>query len=233
MAGTAQLQTVDAVLTRDDGSKSTVSFSGSGIPHSTRSNSIHVMWETSTPWTKFSVDLTPHSWPRTTYYAAIGVNNGYCGIQNKMVLFSFWEYNGKDPQVLSKHANTTCGSFGGEGTGIQCKFPYTPAINATYTFEMSVVDAPGGLQDYTLVFTDQSAKDRYTIATMRYQSTQQNHGAYGFVEDWATDYASCLESEQRHITFSNVKYFNDNKEWKSVASSSTTGGLKQKVLQLK
>ncbi|KAJ3076908.1 hypothetical protein HDU98_011004 [Podochytrium sp. JEL0797] len=221
MAGTSANQTLVASISLPDGNSSSVFISGSAVPHSTRSNSIHVNWVTPV-WDQFSVSLTPHSWPATTYYEAIGIYNAYCGIQSNLILFSIWAVKGVNPVVLSKHANATCGTFGGEGTGIQCKLPNVPKINATYTFVMGVVPAPGGLQDYTLQVTDSSTGQTFEIATMRYQTSQNNSGAYGFVEDWAAAGASCFQADQRFVTFSNVTY-RANGQW-NVADMAKASG---------
>ncbi|ORY40951.1 hypothetical protein BCR33DRAFT_826819 [Rhizoclosmatium globosum] len=223
MAGSAYYQYLDVSILRDDGTSDKMTISGIGLPHATRSNSIHVTWKTPV-WDMFSVDLTPHSWPPTTYYEAIGINNAYCGIQSQTILFSIWEYGGKNPVVLSQHKNATCGSFGGEGTGIHCQLPYKPSVNVTYTFKMSVKAAPGNLQDYTLTVTDQGSNQTFDIATMRYQSSQNNSGAYGFVEDWAESQPSCLQSKQRSVTFSNVKYYIARSGQWSVADQSQAWG---------
>ncbi|KAJ3076909.1 hypothetical protein HDU98_011005 [Podochytrium sp. JEL0797] len=221
MAGTSANQTLVASISLPDGNSSSVSVSGSAFPHSTRSNSIHVTWGAPV-WDQFSVSLTPHSWPATTYYAAIGIHNAYCGIQNQIILFSIWSVKGLNPVVLSQHANVTCKSFGGEGTGTQCKLPYVPKVNATYTFLMSVVPAPGGLQDYSLQVTDSSTGQTFPIATMRYQSSQNNTGVYGFVEDWYAPGANCFLADQRSVTYSNVTY-RANGKWNVAETAKAYG----------
>ncbi|KAJ3048821.1 hypothetical protein HDU99_009061, partial [Rhizoclosmatium hyalinum] len=152
---------------------------------------------------------------------AIGTTHMYSGIQNKMILFSIWEVGGKNPDVISKHKDATCKDFGGEGTGIQCAIPFAPQIDATYTFVMSVVPA-GNLQDYAVQMTDQSSGQTYEIATMRLQTSQENLGAYSFTEDWATYNSSCLQTDQRHVTVQNVKYFK-NGQWNLVDPSLVYG----------
>ncbi|KAJ3407227.1 hypothetical protein CcCBS67573_g02103 [Chytriomyces confervae] len=207
-------QILSASIINADNTVSTVTFSSSVTPHKTRANSIHVNWDSPT-WTKFRMDLVPHAWPASTYYEAIGIQNGYCGIQNDRILFSMWEKGGKNPEVIRKHEKATCADFGGEGTGIQCRVYRTPAVDVTYTFEMTVADAPGGLQDYTVSVKDGASGEVTEIATLRFQGRQDNRGAYGFVEDFYEQTESCLEAAVRAVTFKNVEYV-DAKSGKSV-----------------
>ncbi|KAJ3234901.1 hypothetical protein HDU81_001044 [Chytriomyces hyalinus] len=211
---TSTPQILSASIVNADNTVSTVSFSSSVAPHKTRANSIHVNWDSPT-WTKFRMDLVPHAWPASTYYEAIGIQNGYCGIQNDRILFSMWENGGKNPEVIRKHEKATCADFGGEGTGIQCRVYMTPAVDVAYRFEMTVADAPGGLQDYAVSVKEGASGEVIEIAVLRFQGRQDNRGAYGFVEDFYEQKDSCLEASVRAVTFKNVEYV-DFKSGKSV-----------------
>ncbi|KAJ3002172.1 UNVERIFIED_CONTAM: hypothetical protein HDU68_006417, partial [Siphonaria sp. JEL0065] len=110
VAGKLAQQTLKASIVTKDGLISSVQFNGAAQGHNTRSNSIHVSWQTP-DFKQFSVDVTPLSWPQSTYYEAIGINNAYTGIQNDRLLFSMWEFGGKNPEIIATHSQTKCNDF--------------------------------------------------------------------------------------------------------------------------
>ncbi|MFZ6846914.1 DUF3472 domain-containing protein [Undibacterium sp. RuRC25W] len=212
VAGSAQNQSVDASIQQTDGVIKLATISGTAYSHSTRSNSIHVQWDTSA-WSKFRADITPLTWQPTTYYEVIGFNGGYSGIQNTQTLFSLWDINGVSPIVIDSGISR-CSNFGGEGTGIKCEAPFSPKTNITYRFELEINVVAGGMQDYTMYFTDTSTNQRNKLATLRLPYALPQSGAYGFVEDWATDARSCLDNPIRSAVYSNVWYFNSaTQQW--------------------
>lgn len=203
-AGTAQAQTLDVSIQTKDGAIKAVAITGTAYGHTTRANSIHLNWSTPA-WDKFSAEVTPITWEPTTYYEVIGINGGYTGIQSHQRLFSLWDVNGVSPEVIDSGISK-CSNFGGEGTGIKCESAFVPKTNVAYRFEMEVVAAPNNKQDYTVFFTDPTDGVRQKLATMRLPRPQTNAGAYGFVEDWGTEAASCLANKPRAAYFGNVKY---------------------------
>ncbi|KAJ3031458.1 UNVERIFIED_CONTAM: hypothetical protein HDU68_003789 [Siphonaria sp. JEL0065] len=235
VAGGSATQTLTASIATADGLTSSAQLQGSAQGHSTRANSVHIAWRVN-DFSSFSVDVLPLTWPLHTYYEAIGINDAYCGIQNDRILFSMWEYGGKNPDVIAKHPQATCADFGGEvrgfkliyhlidnlirysptnllfsnqqGTGIQCNIKMVPSANVKYNFRMDIVTAVAGHQDYTVTVTDSSTGISYAIATLRYGTKQTNTSPYGFAEDFGYDTTkpSCLQTELRSVQFSNVKY---------------------------
>ncbi len=226
-AGTASQQSVNVSITRVDGSTAQTTITGSAFPSLTRSNSIHAT--VSTPvWDQYSAEVTPLTTPPTTYFEAIGFANGYTGIQyignqQGLVLFSIWAVpvNGvlTNPTVMDAGIST-CQSFGGEGTGIQCVSPYPTQAGVTYLFELqvaTVVNSTG--QDYTVYFTDKSTGVRQKLATLRMPVSQVNSGNDSFVEDWGTFTTSCLSNPQRAAQFTEQYLDHATQQWVTVASA--------------
>jgi hypothetical protein len=203
-AGSGSRQTLDVSLRRADGSSASVEITGQSRGHKTRANSIHVSWSTPA-WQKFSAEVTPHSWPATTYYEVIGFNNGYGGIQSQQLLFSLWDLDGVSPVVVDPGIST-CTNFGGEGTGIKCEAAYTPQADVTYRFELEVAPTADGRQDYSMFFTDLRDGQRKKLGTLRLPRVLPQSGAYGFVEDWADTAKSCLDNPVRAATYGRVRY---------------------------
>jgi hypothetical protein len=220
-AGTAASQSLDVSIQQKDGTIKSTTISGTATPHSTRANSIHLSWSTPN-WDQFSAEVTPITWEPTTYYEVIGINGGYTGIQSSQLLFSLWDVNGVSPVVMDKGISR-CSNFGGEGTGIKCESAFIPKTNVTYRFEMEVVATPDNTQDYTVYFTDTSDNQRKKLATMRLPRPQTNAGAYGFVEDWASEGNSCIDNAPRSAYFGNVKYLDHSTGlWVNVVKANGT-----------
>ena len=190
---------------------------GRAQPHSTRATSIHLWYDVPERWDQFSVDVTPLTFPTTTYYAAIGFTGGYFGMQNrgpstapaladKWILFSVWDTPAGDAQLLSA-GPMTCEGFGGEGTGSRCFMTYDWQVGSTYRFEVSYDQPAGsGYTDYTAWFTDVSTQVRQELASLRHFQAVSDFSAYGFVEDWSATGSSCLETEERSAYFHRVRY---------------------------
>lgn len=208
IAGNAEQQHISAHILRTDSSVSSAFISGRAYPLSTRSNSIHINWQ-STVWDYFSVDVTPLTLPPTTYYSAINFPGGYTGLQSGQYLFSVWDVNGVDAQIIDSGI-ACCTGFGGEGTGAKCEVKMQPAVNNTYRFEIEVSYPVSNRTDYTLYFTDLSNGSRTRVAQLRYGQYVQPSGAAGFVEDWWHEGKSCLDTEERAAYFHQVRYKKGN-----------------------
>jgi hypothetical protein len=223
-AGSGSAQSLDVSIQQKDGTIKSSTITGTAFPHSTRANSIHIGWKTPV-WDQFSAEVTPITWEPTTYYEVIGFNGGYTGIQSHQLLFSLWDVNGVSPQVIDKGISR-CSNFGGEGTGIKCESAFVPKTNVSYRFELEVASAPENKQDYSVYFTDTSdtsSSARKKLATMRLPRPQSNSGAYGFVEDWSTEGANCLDNKPRSAYFGNVKYLDHaTGKWEAVKSANGT-----------
>lgn len=213
-AGSGDHQTLAVSLTRADGSTASAAITGSAQGHSTRANSIHIGFDTPA-WQSFSTEVTPHSFPPTTYYEAIGFNGGYGGVQSHQLLFSLWDVDGVSPEVIDS-GMAVCSNFGGEGTGIKCEVAYVPQVDKTYRFDLEVAAAAGGKQDYTMYVTDPRDGQRKKIATMRLPKALPQSGGVGFVEDWGTDAAACLDNPARYATFGRVRYQGSDGVWVDV-----------------
>lgn len=213
-AGSGSQQTLDVALRRADGSRAAVEITGRSRAHKTRANSIHVSWSTPA-WQKFSAEVTPHSWPATTYYEVIGFNGGYGGIQSQQLLFSLWDVDGVSPVVVDPGISS-CSNFGGEGTGIKCEAAYTPQADVTYRFELEVAATADGKQDYSMYVTDPRDGQRKKLGTLRLPRVLAQSGAYGFVEDWADTAKSCLDNPVRAATYGRVRYQGADGQWVDV-----------------
>ncbi|MFH7042708.1 DUF3472 domain-containing protein [Paucibacter sp. JuS9] len=213
-AGSAASQSLTVSLVRADASTASGTITGTAQGHSTRANSIHINWDTPA-WKAFTAEVTPHSLPPTTYYEVIGFNGGYGGVQSHQLLFSLWDVGGISPEVIDSGI-ANCGTFGGEGTGIKCEAAYIPEVGKTYRFELEVAPAAGGKQDYSMYVTDPKDGQRKKIATMRLPKVLAQSSAYGFVEDWGTHAASCLDNAVRAATFGRVKYQGTDGVWVDV-----------------
>jgi len=207
-AGTGDRQVMLAKIKRQDGTVSDTYFTGSAYPHKTRSNSTHINWA-SPEWDHFSVDVTPITLPATTYYSAINFPGGYTGLQTDKIIFSVWDSNTIDAQIIDAGI-ATCSGFGGEGTGAKCYVPFQAKLNHQYKFEIQVSYPVSNRTDYTLYFTDESQGQRIKVAQLRYGQTSIPNGASGFVEDWWQTGESCLATKERSVYFSNVKYKKGN-----------------------
>ena len=224
-AGTAYDQTVYARIKTTEGEISQTSISGSAQPHETRSNSIHINWSSGT-WDHFSVDVTPITLPETTYYSTINFPGGYTGLQTNKILFSVWDVDGVDAQIVDPGI-ATCEGFGGEGTGAKCYIPYAPETGTTYRFEVEVSHRVSNRTDYIMYFTDMSNGDRTRLAHLRYGRRVHPQGAAGFVEDWWQTGNSCLETEERSVYFHNVRYKLGSDAFKPITNARGTAVYNQ------
>ncbi|MBF3999598.1 DUF3472 domain-containing protein [Burkholderia pseudomallei] len=231
VAGSGAAQTAVASIRRFDGTTQGVAIGGSAQPHATRANSIHLNYEPASDWTAFRVDVTPEALAPTTYWEAIGWPGAYTGIQSidgkqdGLVLFSVWDVNGKSPQIIAKGPGVDCTQFGGEGTGYKCAKRHAPVAGRTYRFMASIAPVAGQNQtDYSVWFTDTSTNARELIATLRYQKAVQSANyANSFVEDWATQGASCLGATQRAGQYGNVWALDRaSAQWRTVKRASTS-----------
>ncbi|TGB30602.1 DUF3472 domain-containing protein [Burkholderia thailandensis] len=231
VAGNGGAQTAVASIRRFDGTVQQVAFNGSARPHATRANSIHLNYQQASDWTAFSVDVTPEALAPTTFWEAIGWPGAYTGLQsidgkqNGLVLFSVWDANGKSPQIVAKGPGVSCTQFGGEGTGYKCFKSHAPVAGRTYRFMASIAPVAGQNQtDYSVWFTDTSTNVRELIATLSYQKAVRSANyANSFIEDWATQGASCLGATQRAGQYGNVWAFDRaSARWVEVKKATTS-----------
>lgn len=153
--------------------------------------------------TGYSLDLTPLTDPRGTYYAALNWDGGYAGLQragsryDRQLQFSVWDDPaGRAAQVVALGADVVCGPFGGEGTGQKCELNYPWRGGSTYRFEVTEEDLDGG-SALTLHVTDLATGRRRFVATIRYAMRADLRGFAMFVEDFSRDAPTCLAQSIR------------------------------------
>ncbi|ORY01879.1 hypothetical protein K493DRAFT_312269 [Basidiobolus meristosporus CBS 931.73] len=82
----------------------------------------------------------PGSSPNQTYWAAIGWNNGYMGMQTwatkRVFLFSLWDNSKGDSAVIEACSECVTSHFGGEGTGVHIQYFYPWADGVDYGFRV-------------------------------------------------------------------------------------------------
>ena len=117
----------------------------------------------------YSIDMTPITDPRGTYYAAIQWDGGYAGLQrggsryDRQLQFSVWDAPGHGGAELIENASDVhCTTFGGEGTGVKCEMNYPWQVGSTYRFEVTEEELEGG-SAMTLHVTDLAAESRRFI----------------------------------------------------------------------
>jgi hypothetical protein len=136
-----------------------------------------------------------------TFYANqfwfLGGIGGYVGIQQnsgtqKIAIFSIWNVSAAAPSTAAQ-----CQSFGGEGTGIQCKINYSWVEGSTYTLSVFPVATGSGSGNSTwrATVTDQAGHST-TIGDIYVPASQGllQGTVSQFVENFtqgAQQYASC------------------------------------------
>jgi len=184
-----------------------------------RANSVHLWYETE-PFTGFRVEIEPTTTPLSTYYAALGWEGGYAGLQPGRVLFSVWDVDASSSARILDEGVSSCNPFGGEGTGIQCWHDYAWTARGRYEFELLVEPAQTST-DFSVYLTDMAAGSRLLLARLRYAAQVTNDYAYSFAEDFGPPSASCLDTDHRSVTLRRAAY-RDVLGWHDVQSATFT-----------
>ena len=223
-------QTMSAYITWPSGERRYLNTSGQVTDTSTRTNSIHLNYEPSGEYEMFSIQATPGTGPVATYYATITWAGAYGGLQfdgdTTKVIFSTWDINGMEAEVIDNGSCNVLHGFGGEGTGVSCRLMLPPSVHGlipglpndymlvpghTYETSLEISDCGTNCQDYTFLFTDITrGLGPISLGTQRYKSDSVNNWASSFVEEWAPN-GNCLSAE-RSILFHDVKA-KVNGEW--------------------
>ena len=223
-------QTMSAYITWSSGERRYLNISGEVTDTSTRTNSIHLNYEPSGEYEEFSIRATPGTGPRATYYSTINWAGSYGGIQfdgdTTKVLFSTWDTNGMDAEIIDDGSCNVVHDFGGEGTGVSCRLILPPSVHGsipglpddymlvpgdTYETSIQISDCGTNCQDYSFFFTDITrGLGPISLGTQRYKSDWINNWASSFVEEW-WPHGNCLSAE-RSVLFHDVKA-KVNGEW--------------------
>lgn len=234
-AGTASTQSLAAGIVLAGGGESHVTITGSALPHVTRADSVHINYDVGQKWDAFSVDVTPLKFPGTTYFSALNWIGAYTGVQNnapgpslepgsaqdKTLLFSVWDSNGVNAELINA-GDSICDTFGGEGTGVRCRLRgYKWKIGGTYRFEVTVKQQPTIRRtDYTVHVTDIGSGTTKNLGTVRYGALVWPNYGSGFVEDYASDSPSCLAAPQKTVYYHNVRVHPVGRDWTRIKSAS-------------
>jgi Domain of unknown function (DUF3472)/Bacterial Ig-like domain (group 1) len=178
----------------------------------------------------YRVDISPQTDPSGTYYAAMNWDAGYAGIQrggdlfDRQIHFSAWDRPNVTTIVIDS-AGSTCARFGGEGTGVKCRFSYPWTVDGTYRFEMQSAPTPGAAagtsSDITVWFTDLATNTRIKGATFRQGGVPNLTYVVAFDEDFVRTSTSCLAVPLRQVIVQNVAWF-DGTNWTRLTQGSYT-----------
>ena len=145
----------------------------------------------------YSIDMTPLTDPKGTYYAAIQWDGGYTGLQSggtpfgRQLQFSVWNAPGYgDAELIANARDVLCTPFGGEGTGINCELHYPWNVGSTYRFEVTEEEMNGG-SAITLHVSDLAAGHRRFVGTIRFARRAKFTSLGMFVEDFAVKAPHC------------------------------------------
>ena len=156
--------------------------------------------------TGYSIDMTPLTEPRKTYFAAIVWDGGYAGLQrrgsrfDRQLQFSVWDIDAASAEALEIGDGVYCGLFGNEGTGVKCETEYPWVVGGTYRFEMTE-EVSKGVSLISLQVTDLSSQVSRHIGKLRF-GRRANLTAFGvFVEDFDRSRPTCLHQPVRSAAF--------------------------------
>lgn len=152
-------------------------------------------------------EVMAHTAPPNTYYTAMQFVGGYAGIQPanieaRRVLFSVWDILGGAKAVLLDAAASTCGNFGGEGTGIQCWYAHPVVIGSNYRFRLAVAYG-AAFTDYTMYFSPTGAAE-VKLGTIRHGVRAAYSTIGAFAEDYGPKSASCFAAGARKVSYRNT-----------------------------
>lgn len=191
----------------------------------------------------FYNEITVEQSAEGTYFAVIGFNKGYFGIQElsdgkKVVIFSVWDPGAQnDPKkvaddqrvkLLHKDDAVRIGRFGNEGTGGQSFLDFDWKIGETYRFLVKA-QPQGERTAYSgYFFAPEEKKWRHlvtfsTITTSKPGSgggAKYLSGAYSFVEDFRRNKISA--TKERKANFGNAWVKTLEGKWQPVTKAQFT-----------
>ena len=200
---------------------------------------VTLWWDDPDDPTGYSIDVTPLTEPRQTYYAAINVNaealpgefnyGFYMGLQragsryDRQLQFSMWDAveGTGDARVIEQGDGAVCSSFGGEGTGQECEFNYPWSVGETYRFEVTWEPLGEGVA-ITGHVTELATGERRFLGVLGGSRPLRRAGAASFVEDFRRTAPTCLAQEVRSAAFRRARVRTNEGVWRRVSAGILT-----------
>ena len=166
--------------------------------------------------TGYSVDLTPLTEPRGTFYGAISVapprgGGFYVGLQrggsryDRQLQFSAWDFQGVGARVIERgEGAAVCDSFGDEGAGVNCEFNHPWTVGSTYRFEVTWEALDGG-SAITGSVTELASGERRFLGVLWSANPYPVTDAAMFSEDFLRTAPTCLAQAVRSAAFRRVR----------------------------
>lgn len=201
--------------------------------------SVHMQYPEVRNADEIQITVTPRESHPGTYFASLGFNMGYFGIQElynskKVVIFSVWEPGAaQDPnkvpeeqqvEVLYHDEAVRTGRFGWEGTGAQSFYDFDWKIDHAYKFRVTAV-SEGEKTAFTGWFFNPDLDEWKKLATFRTQTG--GHllgGVYSFVEDFRRNKVSA--TKRRAAEFGQLKFTTKGEEKVATLGMFTADGNK-------
>lgn len=192
----------------------------------------------------FYNEITVEQSAEGTYFAVIGFNKGYFGIQElsngkKVIIFSVWDPGAQnDPKtvaddqrvkLLHKDDAVRIGRFGNEGTGGQSFLDFDWKVGQTYRFLVKALPQ-GERTAYSGYFFEPEEKKWRHLVTFSTITTSKPgsgggakylSGAYSFVEDFRRNKISA--TKVRKASFGNAYVKTLEGKWQPVTKAQFTG----------
>ena len=236
-------QNMSAYITSPSGEKMYHNLSGEVSDVRLIAASIHSKYQFSGEFEQFSIRATPGTGPQGTYYSTINWKGSYGGLQfvdsdTTMVIFSTWDTNGRDAEIVDNGSCNEITGFGGEGTGVSCRIRLPPSdyggvdglpddymlvTGHTYETSIEIQDCGTNCQAYTFLFEDITRGfGPISLGTQQYKSDSINNVASSFVEDFYR-YGNCIdgyqgESAERSILYHDIRAL-VNGQWEHTTQS--------------
>ena len=128
-----------------------------------------------------------------TYFMANGFGEGYMGIQvnsetERRVLFSVWDPENGQTNLVKKGEGVTAGRFGGEGTGGQSYMIFDWKAGATYKFlTHGKPDGAGNTVYTSWFFAPETGKWKLIASFTRPKTSKYLTNFHGFLENFIPD----------------------------------------------
>jgi dTDP-4-dehydrorhamnose 3,5-epimerase-like enzyme len=214
-----------------------------------RADSIHMHYTLKDTYNELNITAIPLTDPDSTYYSMINWPGSYAGIQfveenDTKVIFSTWDTNGKDAEIIDAGDSNKQEGFGGEGTGVSVRLLFPPSenghieglpddyqleVNHKYKLNLKIThpndcgDGTDDCTDYAIYFYDLTRDfGPIYMGKLRYPVKTTGTWASSFVEDWwAVDGDTCLNSGRRSTIYTDIAYkIESNNSWEYVEKGS-------------